>query len=50
MAVPRRVAVAGGERKVTAVLGALRGGWVNVLVTDVETARRLVAAAEPDGA
>jgi DNA-binding transcriptional regulator LsrR (DeoR family) len=45
--VPRRVAVAGGERKVTAVLGALRGGWVNVLVTDVETARRLLAA--PDG-
>jgi DNA-binding transcriptional regulator LsrR (DeoR family) len=34
--------VAGGERKHDAILGALRGGWLNVLVTDVDTASRLV--------
>lgn len=50
LAVPRRVAVAGGERKVTALLGALRGGWANVLVTDVGTARSLLAAGAVDGA
>lgn len=26
--------------------GALRGGWVNVLITDLEMARRLVEASE----
>lgn len=43
-AVPRRVAVAGGTRKLAAIRGALLGGWVNVLVTDVRTARDLLAA------
>jgi len=43
--IPRRVGVAGGERKHDAVLGALRGGWLTVLVTDVEEATRLVRAA-----
>lgn len=41
--VPRRIAVAGGPGKVDAIAGALRGGWVNVLVTDVATARALLA-------
>jgi DNA-binding transcriptional regulator LsrR (DeoR family) len=45
-AVPRVVAAAGGSRKYTAIRAALRGGWVNVLVTDLQTARRL--AEEPD--
>lgn len=40
--VPRRIAVAGGTEKVVAVRAALEGGWVNVLITDVETARRLL--------
>lgn len=44
-AIPRRIAVAGGVRKVAAIRGALRGGWVSVLITDVRTARALVAAA-----
>jgi len=44
--VPRRIAVAGGARKFSAVRGALRGRWVNVLVTDLELARRL--ADDPD--
>ncbi len=41
-AVPRRVGVAGGERKHPAIKGALLGGWVNVLVTDVTTATAIL--------
>jgi len=40
--IPRRVAAAGGERKLPAIRGALRGHWVDVLITDSETARALV--------
>lgn len=40
--VDRSIGVAGGERKYHAILGAIRGGWVNVLVTDHLTARRLI--------
>ncbi|MEU2428467.1 sugar-binding transcriptional regulator [Streptomyces sp. NPDC007861] len=40
-AVPRCVAVAGGRRKTEAVRAALRGGLVNVLITDRFTAERL---------
>ncbi len=40
-AVPRRIGVAGGEPKFPAIRGAVRGGWVNVLITDLATARRL---------
>jgi DNA-binding transcriptional regulator LsrR (DeoR family) len=40
--IPRRVGVAGGERKVSAIAAALRGEWINVLVTNVGAARRLV--------
>ena len=43
MAIPRRIGVAGGERKFSAIRGALLGGWVNVLITDLAMARRLVA-------
>ncbi|AEG44481.1 sugar-binding transcriptional regulator [Isoptericola variabilis] len=42
-AIPRRIAVAGGERKIAAIRGALRGRWINVLVTDVRTARALLS-------
>jgi DNA-binding transcriptional regulator LsrR (DeoR family) len=41
--IDRSIAVAGGERKYRAILGAIRGGWVNVLVTDHLTARRLLS-------
>jgi DNA-binding transcriptional regulator LsrR (DeoR family) len=41
--VPRRVAVAGGDRKFTAIRAALRGGWLSALVTDLGVARRLAA-------
>lgn len=44
--VDRVVGVAGGGHKVEAILGALRGKLVNVLITDQVTARRLL---EPFG-
>jgi len=34
--------IAGGTRKVPAIAGAMRGGWVNVLITDRFTAEKLV--------
>jgi DNA-binding transcriptional regulator LsrR (DeoR family) len=43
--IPRRVGVAGGLRKHEAILGALRGQWLNVLVTDVDEAERLAQEA-----
>lgn len=47
-AIPRRVGVAGGTRKYTAIRAALRGGWINVLITDVNTASRLAAETTTD--
>ncbi len=41
--VPRRVGVAGTERKFTAIHAAVLGGWINVLITDLQVARRLVS-------
>ncbi|MEV6312731.1 sugar-binding domain-containing protein [Streptomyces sp. NPDC051840] len=41
-AVDRRIGVAGGMDKVAAIRGAARGGWVNILITDVEVARELL--------
>ena len=41
--VDRSVGVAGGGRKYEAIRAALRGRWVNVLVTDHLTAERLIA-------
>ncbi len=40
--VQRSVGIAGGKRKVAAIHGALAGGWINVLITDHFTAKRLV--------
>ncbi|WP_233255603.1 sugar-binding transcriptional regulator [Naasia lichenicola] len=42
-AVPRRVGIAGGPRKYEAIRAALRGGWVDVLITDLATAEHLAA-------
>ncbi len=44
--VGRRIGVAGGPRKHPAIRAALLGGWVNVLVTDLDEAERLVADAQ----
>jgi DNA-binding transcriptional regulator LsrR (DeoR family) len=43
--IPRRLAVAGGIRKLSAIRAAVIGGWVNMLITDVDVARALVAEA-----
>ena len=43
--VDRAVGVAGGRRKQEAILGALRGDLINVLITDCFTAKRLMEAA-----
>ncbi len=40
-AIPRRIGVAGGAQKYPAVRAALRGGWINVLITDAASAHRL---------
>jgi DNA-binding transcriptional regulator LsrR (DeoR family) len=39
--------VAGGRRKYAAIRAALRGGWLNVLITDLGVARRLVEDQSP---
>jgi deoxyribonucleoside regulator len=44
--IPEVIAIAGGMEKVRAVLGALRGGYINTLITDTETARAVLAEFE----
>jgi DNA-binding transcriptional regulator LsrR (DeoR family) len=39
--IERRIGVAGGVRKHEAIRAAVRGGWINILITDVDTARAL---------
>lgn len=46
LAIPRRIGIAGGPTKVDPVLGALRGEWINVLITDQHTARQVINRAE----
>jgi DNA-binding transcriptional regulator LsrR (DeoR family) len=41
-AVPRTVGIAGGERKFEAIRAAARGRWIDVLITDLDTARNLL--------
>jgi deoxyribonucleoside regulator len=41
--IPVRIGVAGGIGKIKAVLGALRAGYINVLVTDSQLVSRLVS-------
>lgn len=40
--VRRTIGVAGGQRKHAAIRAAICGGWINILVTDYETAKYLV--------
>jgi DNA-binding transcriptional regulator LsrR (DeoR family) len=42
--VQKSVAICGGRRKFPAILGAVRGKWINTLVTDQHTAERLAKA------
>lgn len=41
-AIPNVIAVAGGTEKQDAILAALKGGYINVLVTDEKTAEFLL--------
>lgn len=41
--IPTVIAVAGGSRKESAILGALRGGFIDVLITDAAAAEYLLA-------
>ena len=40
--VDRAIGIAGGSRKFAAIRGALRGGLINILITDSCTAEKLV--------
>lgn len=42
-AIDRRIAVAGGHRKASGIAAALRGGWANILITDIDVARCLTS-------
>jgi DNA-binding transcriptional regulator LsrR (DeoR family) len=44
LAIPRRIGIAGGSRKLAPVRGALAGRWVNTLITDAKTAEALLDA------
>jgi DNA-binding transcriptional regulator LsrR (DeoR family) len=36
------IAIASGEEKVPAICATLRGRWIDVLITDMETAKRVL--------
>jgi deoxyribonucleoside regulator len=40
--VPRRIGVAGGVEKAEAIIGAARGGFINILATDEAAAQRIL--------
>lgn len=40
--IKRCVGVAGGRRKIAAIRGAMHGGYINVLITDIHTAKALI--------
>ncbi len=42
--VPRRIGVAGGAEKTEAIRAAVLGGWINILITDLEVAEALAVA------
>jgi DNA-binding transcriptional regulator LsrR (DeoR family) len=42
-AVDRVIGVAGGKKKHSAILAALRGDWLDVLITDRRTAEGLIS-------
>ena len=40
--VPRRIGIAGGSEKAEAVYGAIKGDFLNILITDVDCAKVLL--------
>tara|TARA_R110000751_G_scaffold34382_3_gene85208 strand:+ start:13106 stop:15160 length:2055 start_codon:yes stop_codon:yes gene_type:complete len=49
LAIRSRIGVAGGMDKVQAILAALRGGYVNIMVTDFDTARAILTSEGVEG-
>ncbi|WP_165968681.1 sugar-binding transcriptional regulator [Arthrobacter crusticola] len=47
LSIDRRIGVAGGSRKYTAIKAAVEGNWVNVLITDKKTALKLESEKAP---
>jgi DNA-binding transcriptional regulator LsrR (DeoR family) len=45
----RVVGIAGGAQKIPAILAVLKGGWIHVLITDRNTAQRLIALEKESG-
>lgn len=43
---PRVIGIAGGEEKVKAICAAMKGKFINVLITDIRTAREIVRVIE----
>jgi len=46
--IPKVVCVAGGLGKVQSIIGALRGRYVNILITDADTAQALLDSSDSD--
>lgn len=44
--VPRSIGIAGGQEKLSAIRGAIRGRYINVLITDAECAKALLSDEE----
>jgi DNA-binding transcriptional regulator LsrR (DeoR family) len=44
--IPLRIGIASGEKKAEAVRGAIRGGLINILITNAECARKLIELAQ----
>ena len=40
--IPVKIGIAGGSKKVHSVIGAIHGGFINVLITNAECARELI--------
>ena len=45
--IPYSIGVAGGLDKLAAILGAVRGRYINILITDIACARRLACEDAP---
>ena len=43
--IPSKIGIAGGMRKMEAVIGAIRGGYINILITDTDLAKGLIERA-----
>lgn len=43
MKIPVRIGIAGGKEKTEAISAAVKGGYINVLITDLQTAKELLA-------